>query len=206
MKHNWDDHYASGDIPWEQTDPDPELVKFIEAGHVPRGRALDIGCGLGTNARYLASLGYDVLGIDIAQGAIERAVASVAAGEKSEFRQHDFLNDDPPQGPFDFIFDRGCLHVFDDPDHQSRFAERVAACLAPEGIWFSLLGSTEGGPREMGPPRRTAREIVNAVEPALEIVELRNIDMDTGLPDRVEGWALIARRRKVPAQASTILE
>jgi SAM-dependent methyltransferase len=221
MTRDWDDHYASGDIRWDRDGPDPELVRLIEAGRLPRGRALDIGCGTGTTARYLAGLGYHVLGIDLSRLAIERAAAAAApaggtveraaaaaapAGGTVELRQLDFLHEEPDASLFDLVFDRGCFHVFDDPDDRSRFARRVAGCLSPEGIWLSFLGSTEGPPRDEGPPRRSARDIAAAVEPALEIVELRGFTFNADLPRSVSGWVLIARLRDVPAQPSTVQE
>ena len=205
MEHDWNEHYQSGDIPWERADADPLLVELVERGRLPRGRALDIGCGTGTTVRYLASLGYDVVGIDVARLAIERAQAEPEPpGRHVELRQLDFLNDEPPEGPFDLVFDRGCFHVFDDDADQARFAARVAACLAPEGLWVSLVGSTEGPPREWGPPRRSARDVVHAVEPALEIVELRGTELETDAPHRITSWLLLARPRAVPAQPSTV--
>jgi methyl halide transferase len=204
LKHNWDDHYASGDMPWDSGEPSRELVKLLEAGRLPQGRALDIGCGTGTNVRYLASRGYDVTGVDVSRLAIERATAEPGPpGGSIELRQLDFLAEEPSGESFDLVFDRGCFHVFDDPSDQQRFAERVAARLAPEGLWVSLLGSTEGPPRDHGPPRRSARDVANAVEPVLEIVELRKFELDADLPSRVCAWVLIARRRRVPAQPST---
>ncbi len=204
MHRDWDEHYASGHTPWDRDAPAPELVHQIEAGHLPRGRALDVGCGTGTSARYLASLDYDVVGIDVSRRAIERAV-SVAPppGVSLEFRQLDFLGGERPGGRFDLVFDRGCFHVFDHADDQARFAAGVADCLADDGLWLSLLGSTEGPPRDHGPPRRSARDIVSAVEPVLEVVELRSIEVDSAPPTRVRGWLLLARRRSVPAQPST---
>lgn len=207
MKRDWDEHYATGELPWDTGVPAPALVELSEAGRLPRGCALEIGCGTGTNARYLASRGYDVLGIDTSGLAIERAAAAEAvAGGSIELRQLDFLVDEPPAGPFELVFDRGCFHVFDDPGDRERFATRVAGCLGPDGRWVSLLGSTEGPPRDHGPPRRSARDITEAVEPALEIVELRAIELDVDLPERPRGWLLLARRRAVPAQPSTVRE
>ncbi|HLU66750.1 MAG TPA: hypothetical protein VKZ63_10765, partial [Kofleriaceae bacterium] len=106
-------------------------------------------------------------------------------------------------GPFDLVFDRGCFHVFDEPADRQRFAEKVAACLGPDGMWLSLIGSTEGPPRDHGPPRRSARDIASAVEPSLAIVELRAIEFDLNLPIQADAWLLLARRRAVPAQPST---
>lgn len=203
--HHWDEHYAAGEVPWDTGEPEPTLVELLEAGRLPQGRALEVGCGTGTNARYLASRDYDVVGVDVSGLAIERAAAAVGpSGGSVALRQLDFLADELPTGPFDLVFDRGCFHVFDDAGDQGRFAERVAGCLAPDGLWVSLLGSTEGPPRDHGPPRRSARDIANAVEPALEIVELRAIALDADEPDHPRAWLLLARRRAVPAQPSTV--
>ena len=82
---------------------------------------LEIGCGTGTNARYLASQGYHVLGLDLAELAVARASAAPKPPAGSvEFRQLDILADEPPQGPFDLVFDRGCFHVFDEAADRAR--------------------------------------------------------------------------------------
>jgi SAM-dependent methyltransferase len=204
MARDWDSHYAAGETPWDRGEPSPALVELIDAGRLPRGRALDIGCGTGTDARYLASRGWEVLAEDVSGLAIERAAAAPKPrGGSIEWRRADFLADDLPAGRFDVVFDRGCFHVFHEPSERSRFAERVARCLGPAGTWVSLLGSTEGGPREQGPPRRNARDVADAVEPFLEIVELRGIEFDLALPERVGAWLLVARQRRAPAVPST---
>jgi hypothetical protein len=98
----------------------------------------------------------------------------------------------PPEAPFHFVFDRGCFHVFDEEEERARFAARVAAILAPGGLWLSLIGSTEGPPREVGPPRRSVRDVARAIEPALEILELRGAEFrDHG----AMAWFCLARRR-----------
>jgi hypothetical protein len=68
------------------------------------------------------------------------------------------------RGPFRFVFDCGCFHVFDRPDERQRFAAGVSAMLAPGGLGLSLIGSTEGLAHEFGPPRRSAVEVVLAIE------------------------------------------
>lgn len=202
MSHpNWNDDYETGDLPWDTGIPDSKLVELIETGALPAGRALDIGCGTGTNAIWLAQRSYDVLGVDVAPRAIERARAKLPGDVRCRFEAMDFLAVQP-QGTFQLVFDRGCFHVFDEATERARFAEQVAAVLAPDGIWVSLIGSTEGPPREMGPPRRSLRDIAAAIEPHLEIASLKS-DLFRDQPEPVKTWVVLSRRRSVPAQPST---
>lgn len=126
--------------------PDPLLVDVIESRAVAPGRTLEIGCGTGTNAIFLAQYGFDVLGIDISEVAVARARAK--AQGRCRFEAVDFLAAAPAAGPFQFVFDRGCFHVFDGEGERARFAENVAAELVELGLWLSLIGSTEGAPRD----------------------------------------------------------
>src|SRR6185503_7215607 len=204
MTHpSWNDHYASGNLPWDSGVPDPLLTAYVAAGRVAPARTLEVGAGTGTNAIWLAERGFDVLGIDVSPLAVEAARGKIAARtERCRFETRDFLTQPIDEGPFDFVFDRGCFHVFDEPDEQAAFAARVAAVLNPGGTWLSLLGSTEGPPREVGPPRRSARDIAAAIEPVLEIVELTAADFFDG-PAPAKAWVCLSRRRSVPAQPSS---
>lgn len=202
MPHRaWNESYASGELPWDTGEPEPLLVEFVASGRIAPTRTLEIGAGTGTNSIWLAERGFDVLGIDVAPRAVERANAKLDGRALScRFATSDILASAPEGGPFEFIFDRGCFHVFDEAEERAHFAAQVAAALAPSGLWLSMIGSTEGGPREIGPPRRSAREVALAIEPALEIVELRSAEFrGHGAP----AWFCLARQRTIPAQAST---
>jgi SAM-dependent methyltransferase len=189
----WNESYASGALPWDTGVPEPMLVEFVSAGGVRPTRTLEIGTGTGTNALWLAEHGFDVMGIDVAPLAIERATAKLNGRDLyCHFQTVDFLATDLPDGPFDFAFDRGCFHVFDEPEERARFAAQVAANLAPGGLWLSLIGSSEGPPREFGPPRRTAGEVVMAIEPALEILELRSAEFHA---HGASAWFCLSRSR-----------
>jgi SAM-dependent methyltransferase len=202
-REQWDSNYAPGAFaPWDSGRPDEHLVGLV-SGWRP-GRALEIGCGTGTNAIWLAQQGYVVTAIDIAPRAVAKAHERVVeAGVAVDVRVVDFLAEDVPGGPFDFVFDRGCFHVFDAAAERARFAERVAGLLAPGGRWLSLVGSTEGPARDMGPPRRTLRDLADAVEPVLEALEIARVPFDLqGLGDAL-AWRCLWGRRDVPAQPST---
>ncbi len=202
MPHpSWNESYASGQLPWDTGQPEPLLVEFVTSDAVTPGSALDIGAGTGTNAIWLAERSFDVLGVDIAPLAVERAQAKMEGRAlRCRFAVCDFLAAPPPGGPFQFVFDRGCFHMFDEPGEREQFAARVAAVLAPGGLWLSLIGSTEGPPREVGPPRRSAREVTVAIEPALEIVELRSSEF-RGI--NAKAWFCLSRQRTIPAEPST---
>ena len=199
MPHpSWNESYASGQLPWDTGQPEPLLIEFVTSGGIAPAPTLEIGAGTGTNAIWLAEHGFDVLGIDLSPLAVERARAKMKERALScRFAALDFLAAPPPGGPFQFVFDRGCFHVFDEPDERRRFSAHVAAALAPGGLWLSMIGSTEGPRGDVGPPRRSAGEVILAIEPVLEIVELRSAEFrDHG----AKAWFCLSRRRMVPAQ------
>ena len=202
MAHRcWDESYAAGTLPWDTGEPEPLLVEFVAAGRVRPARALEIGAGTGTNSIFLAEHGFDVVGIDVAPRAVERATAKLNGRTlRCRFAAHDFLAAGFPDVSFHFVFDRGCFHVFDEPEERARFAAQVATVLTPEGLWLSMIGSTEGLPREVGPPRRSAQEVALAIEPALEIVELRAAEFHI---HGARAWFCLSRLRAIPAQPST---
>jgi SAM-dependent methyltransferase len=205
MAHrDWNASYATGELPWDTGVPDEHLVEIVESGVVAPGRTLEIGCGTGTNAVWLAAHGFDVLGVDVSPLAIEKAKGKAAGAPHCRFEVSDFLTAPILGGPFDFVLDRGVFHIFDDAEVRARFAARVAALLTPTGQWLSLIGSTEGPARDMGPPRRNAREILSDIEPVLELVELRSDYFETTIEGpRAMAWICRSRARAVPAQPST---
>lgn len=149
----------------------------------------------------MTECGFDVLGVDISPLAIGRVHAKTEGRSlRCRFAAWDFLAAPPPEGPFQLVFDRGCFHVFDEPGERQRFAAQVAAALAPGGLWLSLIGSTEGPPPDVGPPRRSAREVTLAIEPALAIIELRSAEFRG---NNAKAWFCLSRQRTTPAQPST---
>lgn len=95
--------------PWDTGVSPPELLAFIQQH--PPGRALDLGCGTGTNAITLARSGWQVIGVDFALPAIQRARRKArAAGLFIDFRADDVTRLNGVAGPFDLILDIGCFH------------------------------------------------------------------------------------------------
>lgn len=133
MPHpSWNDSYASGVLPWDTGQPEPLLVEFVSSGGVELRRTLEIGAGTWTNAIWLAERGFDVLGVDVSSLAVEKARFKIDNPDlRCSFATLDFLAGPRPNGRFCFVFDRGCFHIFDEPEERSRFSECVAPHWSP---------------------------------------------------------------------------
>mmetsp|Transcript_18474 Transcript_18474/g.8621 ORF Transcript_18474/g.8621 Transcript_18474/m.8621 type:complete len:84 (+) Transcript_18474:301-552(+) len=66
--------YKTGDIPWDLGRPDFNLINIVTKSPIPKSRALDIGCGTGDNAIWLAQKGFIVTGCDCSEIAIEESI------------------------------------------------------------------------------------------------------------------------------------
>lgn len=71
-RSNWDKVYKEGQTPWDTGVQSSELIKVLDSGIVSPCPALDLGCGTGTNAIYLAQKGFDVTAVDISKLAIKK--------------------------------------------------------------------------------------------------------------------------------------
>jgi cyclopropane fatty-acyl-phospholipid synthase-like methyltransferase len=111
MKAFYEIGYRYFRMPWEQG-PRDELTRLVENGRILPCRAIDLGCGTGANAIYLAQRGFDVTGVDYAAAAIEKARRRAAAsGASVSFVVDDFTGPRHLSGVFDFLVDYG---AFDD--------------------------------------------------------------------------------------------
>lgn len=100
-RRRWDERYTTGDYQ-ARTWVTPLLEEWTPL--IPRGRALVVACGPGRNALFLAEQGFDVLGVDISQVAIDQARKS--AGDRdlvAEFLVADLDDFTPEPGSFDLI-------------------------------------------------------------------------------------------------------
>lgn len=146
----WNLRYLFGQPPWDTGVTPPELVELVESGEAPPGRALDIGCGTGTNAIYLAQHGFDVVGVDIAWLAIRRARRKARrAGAAIAFHTGAAVRlgtaDGPPLGdPFDLAVDIGCVHSLPPADLPA-YAAMLGRALREGGLYLLYAW----GPRQL---------------------------------------------------------
>jgi cyclopropane fatty-acyl-phospholipid synthase-like methyltransferase len=130
----FDFRYILQRAPWDTHVSPPELVEFINQNHP--GRALDFGCGTGTNAIYLARHGWQVAGVDFSAVAIRRARQKArAAGLPIRFFVDDVSRFSAVDGPLDLILDIGCFHALT-PEARTFYLNSIGRLLAPGGTWL----------------------------------------------------------------------
>jgi len=120
--------------PWDTGIPAPELVSTI--AQLPPGRAIDIGCGTGTNLLYLAQHRWAVTGIDFAARAIAKArrklqsySPALLVADATKLGSLDL------PGPYDLALDMGCFHSLTD-EGRDGYAAGLARWLRPGGIFL----------------------------------------------------------------------
>lgn len=123
--------------PWDTGISPPELMEFINTH--PPGRALDLGCGTGTNSITLAKHGWQVTGVDFVGRAIQAARRKAKqAGVMINFHRGDVIHMKGADGPFELVLDIGCLHSLT-PQQKAVYIENLRRLLAPGGT-FLLYG------------------------------------------------------------------
>ncbi|MDN4595426.1 class I SAM-dependent methyltransferase [Polycladomyces subterraneus] len=139
---DWEKMYETGEFAyWDFVAPSSELVATIAVLGLPQPGevALDIGCGAGREAIFLAQCGYRTIGVDMTAKALE--IARERAREEGvpvDFRQGNALDLPIEDESVDFVNDRGCFHLIPEAD-RSRYASEVLRVMKP-GARFLLRG------------------------------------------------------------------
>ncbi|MEV7074010.1 class I SAM-dependent methyltransferase [Streptomyces sp. NPDC093990] len=143
----WDGFYAdrSKPVPFFVAKPDENLVSCLDRGLVTTGRALDLGCGPGRNALYLASRGFEVDAVDLSPAAIAWAgerVLETAADVRFVCGDAFSLSGRELCGTYDLIYDSGCFHHLP-PHRRVSYLALLERHLAPGGR-FGLVCFADG--------------------------------------------------------------
>jgi SAM-dependent methyltransferase len=139
-QQTWEEHYGANERVWSGR-VNMRLAELVEP--MSPGRALDLGCGEGADATWLAEHGWHVTAVDISQTALDRAAADAAArnlADRIDFQRHD-LTQSFPTGVFDVVSAQ-FLHSTV-PMDRPRLLRRAADAIAPGG---SLVVVDHGAP------------------------------------------------------------
>ena len=191
-------------MPWD-TGPREELVELVESGRIAPSRAIDLGCGTGSNAIFLAQHGFDVTAVDYAASAIEKARKKAeAAGAAVTFIEDDLTDLRHVSGPFDFLVD---YSVLDDlrPKGRDLYVENVLPLTHPGSRY--LLYTFEW------PPRWWEKNLLSsALEPGEveqrfgEYFEIERIGGEADLPGWMRGFAVYLMTRDGGSELGTPTE
>jgi len=172
-----------GKPPWDIGRPQKEFVHLEESGKIS-GDVLDVGCGTGDNALYLARSGHDVWAVDSVPAAIETARKKAEErGLSVTFMVTDALHLHEIGRIFDSVIDSGLFHTLSDPQRPI-FVWNLSRVLKPGGGYF-MLAFSDREPAGYGPRRITHEEIRDTFSDGWRIDEIRDAVFESNT--RAEG-------------------
>lgn len=171
--------------------PDENLVDYFATRRMKPGRALELGCGHGRNAVYMASQGCVVVAVDSSQKAIDWAQErTVAAGLTVNYQCQSIVDFQATPGLYDIVYDCGCFHHIP-PHRRETYVDLVCSALKPGGLFSLVCFRPEGGSgltdwqvydrRSMGGGLGYTEERLRAIfERRFDILEIRQMkEMDS---------------------------
>jgi SAM-dependent methyltransferase len=125
-EQSWDEMYDSRD---QVFSGNPNGVLVTEVADLPPGQALDVGCGEGADARWLAARGWHVTAVDISRAALRHATAGTDTAGRVAWTHADLAGTPPPAGAFDLV----SAQYFPLPRRARRSLRNILAAVAPGG-------------------------------------------------------------------------
>ncbi|MFQ3651213.1 MAG: class I SAM-dependent methyltransferase, partial [Gemmataceae bacterium] len=173
---------------WEIGRPQEDIIRLCARGGF-NGEVLDLSCGTGHNAIYLASKGLRVHGVDRAPAAIERARANAAqVGSTATFEVQDVLAWENPSKKYDTLLDSTLFHFLSDRQREL-YVQALAKLVKLRGI-LHILCFSDQEPGTEGPRRIGERELIDLLNMrgwlVEEIAEARY--ETTQHPDGARAW------------------
>jgi len=197
--------YEEGAV-WTESEPPKELVDLVESGKIKPCKVLDVGCGEGFYAIYLASKGFDVTGIDISENAIRTAKENaLKQGVNIRFISMDVADLYKINNKFDFIFEWAILHHIM-PELRQRYVENINRILNREGKYLSICFNNqnpdfgakgqklrivpEGSKMPAGIKLyySSLEEMKQLFEPHYHIIEAKSIKMTAGKKEHIGNY------------------
>ena len=189
---SWENAYLfrpPAELPWNAGHADPDLVRWVETGAVPKGQALEVGPGLGHDAVFLLERGIDVIGVDISPTAIRLTRENASHhGFFGYFQLGDVRRLPIEDAYVDFTYDRGCLQTLPKADQPKALSE-IVRVLSLKGIFLLKIHSEKSS----SPEGQSRSEIEALVRPFFHIVELKESIFEG--PVTIPGYAIRLKKK-----------
>lgn len=183
---NWDERYKTGDLPWDTGMTSAELMRVLAEEKIMPCKALELGCGTGTNSIWLAQQGFDMTALDLSPLAIQRA-RDIASRVAVRFLVGDVLAPPRIEDKFSFFFDRGCYHAVRRLD-VAGYLRTLDQLLNANALGLILAGNAkEPSAPHQGPPTVSEEELRRELGELFEIKQLREFHFESP-PGRSENW------------------
>ncbi|MFC9762749.1 class I SAM-dependent methyltransferase [Rhodococcus jostii] len=181
----WDERYSQSDLVWGAP---PNAVVVERVTSLPRGRALDLACGEGRNAHWLATRGWEVTGLDYSAVAVDKARRVAAEAPRSVRERLDYrvadVTDSDLGGEYDLVL---MIYLHLAPEERLQVVNRAISALKPDGILMILghdtvnLSQGVGGPQDLE-ILYTPDDLVNSFDGKLsvDVAERRFRETDAG--------------------------
>ncbi|KAA3664785.1 MAG: methyltransferase domain-containing protein [Chloroflexi bacterium] len=166
----FEERYAMGRLPWDDELPPPEVMALVEK--LAPGRALDLGCGYGRSAIYLARHGWQVDGVDFIQKAVTEATKRAQEAKlvkKATFYQGSVADLHFLNASYTLAIDVGCFHSLLAVD-QLAYRDELLRLLVPKAQFLLFARTTSGDEEpEDGPPTVDESHLKSLFEPHFQL-------------------------------------
>ncbi len=191
---NWDALYREGTPSWETGKPSAELIRLVREKAIAPGRTLELGCGTGANAIYLAKSGFEMTAVDSSPTALERArvraeredaLLRLVFADAFEFGQ--------TAGQFDLVFDVGLYHFIRQTDLEP-FLDLLWRTTRPGShYWTIVVRKSNSLPGS--PPPVAQKQIHRELGRLFEVVEVRPCRLESvSVKEGCPAWSCLMRR------------
>jgi len=185
--------YKEGNLPWDSGKPSKQLADFVNK--TSPCRALDLGCGTGTDAIFLDKKGFSVTAIDFSEEAIKIAKSKAEkSGAGANFRVSDVLDIPFEDETFELVSDNGCFHQLTKPSREG-FVKEVARVMKPKAKYLMNCFSDKEPPNPRFPHMLSEEEIGKIFSGHFNILHIKPITMEGRIPGNHKGHSCLMERK-----------
>lgn len=190
---DWQKHYDEDDLQWDIGEVSPAILQLVKDNKISPGKAIVPGCGQGHEVVYLAENGFQVTGVDFAEGAVKLLRLSLESkGLPGRVLQRNFFELEAEHDAcYDLLLEQTFFCAIE-PKDRSKYVATANRILKPGALLAGLFYQTG---EEDGPPFNTTREDI--LEHFSEMFEIETLEKTSqSVEKRAEKELLVLLRKK----------